>query len=264
VAADLRAGDLFQIVAAVFTSVLQPRRGTRISPAAVDLSGLESRWLNRACSRGLRPPSGPSVLRKAFQALMPSEAAASLLSGVILAFERRSVVLSKSVRLAPVTDLATSLRAICVARLFAVIGAASESLGAMTAGSAWVTFPTAIPMANVRRYLPEGQVVAQPCDDRRRSLSGRSRGGLGVRKEQKLPIHDCAKQLKLGLGRDLLVVNGAGYAVKVPGVAGHDELSFSASPLPFDQSAKSAALTLSWATTSATVSPMTVTCESSA
>jgi hypothetical protein len=148
---------LFRIVAAVFTSVLQPRRGTRISPAAADLSGLESRWSNRACPRGIRPPSGPSVLRKAFQASMPAEAAASLLSGVILAFERRSVMLTRSVRLAPVTDLATSLRAICVARLFAVIGAASESLGAMTAGSAWGTFPTASPMANVRRYLPGGR-----------------------------------------------------------------------------------------------------------
>jgi hypothetical protein len=164
VAADLRAGDLFQIVAAVFTSVLQPLRGTRISPAAADLSGLESRWSNRACPRGLRPPSVRSVLQKAFQALMPAEAAASLLSGVILALERRSVVLTRSVRLAPVTYLATLLRAICVVQLFAVIGAASESLGAMTAGSAWVT-PHSQPHGQRAKLSARGQVVAQPCDD---------------------------------------------------------------------------------------------------
>jgi hypothetical protein len=42
VVADLSAGDRFQIVAAVFIRVLQPRSGTRISPAAADLSGLDN------------------------------------------------------------------------------------------------------------------------------------------------------------------------------------------------------------------------------
>jgi hypothetical protein len=40
VVADLSSGALFQMFAAVFRRVLQPRRGTRTSPAASDLSVL--------------------------------------------------------------------------------------------------------------------------------------------------------------------------------------------------------------------------------
>jgi hypothetical protein len=158
VSATLKAGHMFQRAAAFVMKVLQPLRGTLRWPA---VAALDERLLSTAdpmapsksiATTGFLLPLPPSLLLCAFQDSILNAATTIALTEGRIALSRRVLMLSLSLRLPPVTVLATSLQAIWrSAKSPVALLAVPGSLGKTTAARAWLILPPTRPAETFRR-----------------------------------------------------------------------------------------------------------------